>query len=56
MKIVEYINSNGKITSGNIQKMFNITRQAVNKEIKKLLKLDIIARKGKGKSIYYILK
>ncbi|MEO0095921.1 MAG: Fic family protein [candidate division WOR-3 bacterium] len=56
MKIVEFIYNNGKITSSDIQKMFKITRQAVNKEIKKLIMLEVIEKKGVGKKIFYILK
>lgn len=56
MKIIEFINKNGKITSSDIQKMFKITRQAVNKEIKKLLALEIIEMKGIGKKVYYVIK
>jgi len=53
MKIVEFIQANGKITSGDIQKMFNITRQAVNKEVKKLIGLGLIEMKGAGRKSYY---
>lgn len=56
MKIIEFIHNNGKITSGDIQKMFKITRQAVNKEIKKLLAFGVIEMKGSGKNIYYVIK
>lgn len=37
-------------------RMFKITRQAVNKEIKKLIMLEVIEKKGVGKKIFYILK
>jgi predicted HTH transcriptional regulator len=56
MKIVEHIVTNGKITSAEIQKMYKISRQAVHKEIDKLIKLDVIEPKGAGKTIFYILK
>jgi predicted HTH transcriptional regulator len=38
MQIVEHINQNGKITIGDISKMFEITRQAALKEVSKLVK------------------
>lgn len=56
MKIVEHIQRNGRITSGEIQKMFKISRQAAHKEMKKLIGIDIIEAKGSGKAIYYIIK
>jgi len=56
MKIVEHIVTNSKITSAEIQKMYKISRQAVHKEIDKLIKLDVIEPKGAGKTIFYILK
>ena len=56
MKIVEFIQRNGQISSGDIQKTFKISRQAAYKEIKKLIELDIIERRGSGKAIYYVPK
>ncbi len=56
MKIVERIFSNGRITSGEIQNMFKISRPAAYKEIKKLIELNLIESKGTGKAIYYIIK
>jgi len=56
MKIVEFMQRNGRITSSNIQKMFNISRPAAYKIIKKLKELEIIEPKGAGKEIYYVLR
>ena len=56
MKIIEFIQRNGRITSGDIQKMFNISRPAAYKIIKKLKELEIIEQKGSGKEIYYVIK
>ena len=56
MKIIELIQKNGQISSGDIQKTFKISRQAAYKEIKKLIEQDIIERRGSGKAIYYVLK
>ena len=39
-----------------IQKMFKISRQAVHKEIIKLIELNLIEQKGAGKAIHYIIK
>ena len=56
IKIIEFIQRNGRITSGDIQKMFNISRPAAYKIIKKLKELEIIEQKGAGKGIYYVVK
>lgn len=56
MKIMENIISNGQITSGEIQKMFEISRQAAHKEIIKLTEINLIEKKGAGKAIYYVIK
>ncbi len=55
-KIVEHIISNGRITSGEIQKMLKISRQAAHKELIKLIELNLIEQKGAGKAIYYVIK
>jgi len=36
--------------------MFEISRQAIHKEIRKMAELDIIEQKGSGKAIFYVLK
>ncbi|MBI2136270.1 Fic family protein [Candidatus Woesearchaeota archaeon] len=56
MKILEMIVTNGKITSGEIQDLFKITRQAVHKELKKMIELGVIEPKGENKAIYYTNK
>lgn len=55
-KIIEQIISNGRITSGEIQKMLKISRQAAHKELIKLIELELIEQKGAGKAIYYVIK
>jgi Fic family protein len=56
MKIMEKIVANGKITSGEIQEMFKISRQAVHKELQKMIELGIIELKGEGKTVYYVAR
>ncbi|MCZ7373117.1 MAG: hypothetical protein O8C60_05585 [Candidatus Methanoperedens sp.] len=56
MKIVEHIISKGRITSGEIQKMFSISRQAAHKELLKMIELSLIEQKGAGKAVYYVIK
>ena len=41
-KVIEHMILNGRITSGEIQKMFKISRQAAHKEIIKLTELNLI--------------
>ncbi len=55
MKLIEYLQQNGKITAGGAAKMFKITRQAALKELTKLVKLEIIKLEGKGRGAYYVL-
>ncbi len=45
----------GKITSGEIQKMFDVSRDTANRYLKKLSKLKLIERHGEGRSTYYVL-
>lgn len=56
IKIMEKIVANGKITSGEIQDMFKISRQAVHKELQKMIELGVIEPRGEGKAVYYIAK
>src|ERR1035437_204766 len=55
MRIVEFINQNGKINTGDITGMFKITRQAALKEIGKLSETGIIKMKGKARASYYVM-
>ena len=55
MQIVEYINQNSKIAIGDISKMFEITRQAALKEVSKLVDLDVVKLRGKGRGAHYVL-
>lgn len=55
MRIVEFINQNGKITAGDIAKMFKISRQAALKEIRKLVKLEVVTLRGEKRGAHYVL-
>lgn len=55
MRIVEFINQNGKITNRDVRNMFKISDRAALKEIRKLANLKVIRSEGKGRSLYYIL-
>lgn len=55
MKIVEFIDQNGRITNRDVRDMFELSDEAVRKEITKLTKLGVLKGKGKGRAVYYVL-
>jgi len=55
MKIVEYINVNGKVTNKDLQGLFKISAQAVHKELVKLVEIKVIKPVGEGRALHYIL-
>lgn len=55
MKIVEKIIEEGKIANKDIQEMFNLSHSSAFDEIKKLLGLEVIETRGKGRSTHYVL-
>jgi Fic family protein len=55
MKIVEFININGKVTNRDLQGLFKISAQAVHKEIVKLVELKVIKSVGEGRALHYVL-
>jgi len=56
MKIVEFINQQGRITNRDVRSMFTISSQAAHKELIKLVVLDVIESVGKGRSLVYRIK
>ena len=55
MRIVEYINMNGKVTNKDLRGLFKISAQAVHKELAKLVELKVIKPVGEGRALHYIL-
>src|SRR3989338_8033806 len=55
MKMVEYININGKVTNRDLQGLFKISAQAVHKELVKLVEIKVIKPVGEGRALHYIL-
>jgi len=53
MIILERIKEKGKVTNKDLRNMFGITRQAILKEISKLIDAKLIVLVGKGRSAYY---
>jgi len=52
---VEFINLNGKITNKDVRKMFKLSDEGALKEIKKLVKLEVIKSEGRGRASHYVL-
>jgi Fic family protein len=55
MKIVEKIIEKGAITNREMREMFGLSDEGIRKEISKLVKLRVVKRKSKGRSISYVL-
>lgn len=55
MKIIEHINTKGKITIGEMNEMFGISRQASLKEISKLVEMGVVKLVGKGRGAHYVI-
>jgi len=55
MKIIETLQKNGKITAGEVAKMFGVSRQAALKELSKLVEPEIIKLEGKGRGARYVM-
>ena len=56
LKILGGVKDLGQITNSNLQQMLKISRQAVLKEMKKLINMELIDLVGKGRNAYYKLK
>ncbi len=56
MKIIEYIHLKGSITNSELQKLLNISRQGSYKYLRSLMDMDMVEKKGRSRSTYYILK
>ena len=56
MEIIQLIRERKKITSSDIQKKYGVSKDTANRWLNKLIKLNLIERKGKGKAIYYTLR
>ena len=56
MRIIEFINQNGKISNRDVREMFKLSDEGALKEIKKLINLEIIKSEGRGRALHYTLK
>ncbi len=55
MKIIEHIQRNEQITTGESAKMFTISRQAALKKLSRLVELEVIKPEGSGRGVYYAI-
>ena len=55
MKILEKIIEKGKIANRDVQEMFGLSHSTAFDELQKLLKLEVVEIKGKGRSTHYVL-
>ena len=53
IKILEKIRERGKVTNKDLRSMFKISRQAIVKELLKLIDAKLISLVGRGRSAYY---
>ena len=53
IKILERIKEKGKVSNKDLREMFDISRQAILKEISKLIDAKLVELVGKGRSAYY---
>lgn len=53
--IMDFLATNGRITSDDIADIFNITKRAAQLKLKKLLDSKLIRTQGNGPSTYYVL-
>lgn len=56
MKIIEQIHLNGQITNSEVQKLLKISRQGAYKNLRGLVDMDLVEKKGGSRSTYYVLK
>lgn len=56
IKIIDYIQKNGKITNRETQKLLGVASQTAYYHIKRLLNQDIIKKEGVGRATHYVFK
>jgi Fic family protein len=55
MRIIEFINQNGKISNRDVREMFKLSNRAALDEINKLIELQLLKPEEKGRALHYIL-
>ena len=56
MRIVEFVNQQGRITNKDARTLSKISSQAAHKELVKLVQMGVIKAVGQGRSLSYQLK
>src|SRR3990172_7178964 len=56
MRIVEFVNQQGRITNKDARTLFKISSQSAHKEFVKLVQMGVIKAVGQGRSLSYQLK
>jgi ATP-dependent DNA helicase RecG len=54
-EIVSLVQQKGRVTTSDVQKRFNITRETANRDFATLARVDLLKRMGTGRATYYIL-
>jgi len=54
LKIIDQLKKHKKISSSNIRKLLNVSRETANQYLKKLQNKGIIEKRGAGPSTYYV--
>ena len=55
MKIIEFIHTNGSVKSGDLMRLYGISRQAAGKELAQMVEQNLIRTEGKGRATRYVM-
>jgi len=54
-EIFEYVQTHGRITSRECERMFGIKRETANQNFRRLIEVGVFERRGTGRATYYVL-
>jgi Fic family protein len=55
MKIIEFIHTHGSVKSGDLMRLYGISRQAAGKELAQMVEQNLIRTEGKGRATRYVM-
>ncbi|MGD0079725.1 MAG: Fic family protein [Methanoregula sp.] len=55
MKIIEYIHAHGSVKSGDLMRLYGISRQAAGKELAGMIERNLIKTERKGRATQYVM-
>ena len=55
MNILKHLQTNPRITTAEIQEMFDISKDTANRDLRLLLENNLVKRRGKSRAVYYEL-